>query len=198
MVYDNVSAIVETEGKHSQIFLGTLVRVDGGWRVIDLPSSMEDRSSVDVASGFFFHQTAPQQPAAVAAAGGMSESMQRLIRELEEIDKTIERTGTPAELAKLNERRARVLQGLADQASSDDERETWTRQYADTVSAAAQGGAFPGGIELLRTQLQKLKQNSAGSRIDCVRGIPAVVSRLRTQSPATRRRLRQDPRPMAG
>ena len=165
MVYDNVSAIVETEGKHSQIFMGTLVHSDGGWRLIDLPSSMDDRSSLDVASGFFFHQTAPQQPAAVAAAGGMSESMQRLIRELEEIDKTIERTGTPAELAKLNERRARVLQGLAEQASSDDERETWTRQYADTVSAAAQGGAFPGGIELLRTLLQKLKQNSAGSEL---------------------------------
>jgi hypothetical protein len=106
MLYDNVSAIVDTEGKHAQIFIGTLVRVDGGWRVIDLPSSLEDRASVDVASGFFFHQTATQQPAVVAAPGGLSESMQRLIRDLEEIDKTIERASTPAELAKLNERRA--------------------------------------------------------------------------------------------
>jgi thiol-disulfide isomerase/thioredoxin len=163
MLYDNVSAIVDTEGKHTQIFVGTLVRVDGGWRVIDLPSSLEDRASVDVASGFFFHQTASQPAAAVAASGGLSESMQRLIRDLEEIDKTIERASTPAELAKLNERRAGVLLGLADQASTDEERETWNRQYADTVSAAAQGGAFPRGIELLRMLLQKLEKQEARS-----------------------------------
>jgi thiol-disulfide isomerase/thioredoxin len=163
VVYDNVSAIVDTGGDHSQVFIGTLVRVEGGWRVIDLPGSLDDAGSVDVASGFFFHQTAARQPTAAAAAGGISESMQRLIQDLEEIDKTIERTNTPADLARLNERRAGVLQGLADQASGQAERETWHRQYADTVSAATQSGAFPRGLQLLQNLLQQLKQESAGS-----------------------------------
>ncbi len=165
VVYDNVSAIVDTGGSHSQIFIGTLVQVDGGWRVIDLPGSVDDSGSVDVASGFFFHQTASRQPTAVAAAGGISETMQRLIRDLEEIDKTIEGTSNPAELARLNEQRAGVLQGLADQASNQDERETWQRQYADTVSAATQSGSFPKGLQLLQNLLQKLKQDSAGSEM---------------------------------
>jgi thiol-disulfide isomerase/thioredoxin len=165
MVYDNVSAIVETGGKHTQVFIGTLIRVDGGWRVIDLPSSLGDSSSVDVASGFFFQQSASQQVPAVAAAGGLSEAMQRLVRELEEVDKSIERATTPADLSKLNERRAVVLQGLADQATTDDERETWVRQYADTVSAATQGGGFSQGVERLRTLAQQLEQRAAGSEL---------------------------------
>lgn len=165
MVYDNVSAIVETGGKHVQVFIGTLIRTDGGWRVIDLPSSLGDSSSVDAASGFFFQQTAPQQVPAVAAAGGLSEAMQRLVRELEEVDKAIERTTTPADLSKLNERRATVLQGLADQATTDEERETWIRQYADTVSAATQGGGFPQGVERLRSLAQQLEQRSASAEL---------------------------------
>jgi thiol-disulfide isomerase/thioredoxin len=165
MVYDNVSAIVETGGKHAQVFIGTLIRVDGGWRVIDLPSSLGDSSSVDVASGFFFQQSASQTVPAVAAAGGLSEAMQRLVRELEEVDKSIERATTPADLSKLNERRAVVLQGLADQATTDDERETWVRQYADTVSAATQGGGFPQGVVRLRTLAQQLEQRAAGSEL---------------------------------
>ncbi len=165
MVYDNVSAIVETGGKHSQIAIGTLIQVDGGWRAISLPGALGDNSSVDVAGGFFFQQSLAQQPQTMVAAEGLSEQMQRLVKDLEDVDKAIERSGSASDLAKLNERRAEVLQALVDQAATDEERETWIRQYADTVSAAAQGGGYPTGVERLRSLTERLEERAKGSEL---------------------------------
>ena len=41
MVYENVSAVVETAGKHSQVVVGTLIRAGDAWRVIDLPQNLD-------------------------------------------------------------------------------------------------------------------------------------------------------------
>lgn len=160
-VYDHVSAIIETAGKSEQIAIGTLVSFAGGWRLIGLPNSLAGDQAVD-ASGYFFQQAASTASPAAVAAEGLSQAMQQLVRSLEEVDKALA-AAPPTDVAKLNERRAEILEGLTNQATTVQERETWIRQYADTVGAAAQSGGFTDGVQRLQSLGEKLNQQDPGS-----------------------------------
>jgi thiol-disulfide isomerase/thioredoxin len=52
-----------------------------------------------------------------------------------------------------------MLEKIASQASSADERATWTRQFADSVSAAIQSGDYPDGIDRLKKVVEELAAN---------------------------------------
>jgi hypothetical protein len=67
MVYDNVSAIVETEGKHSQIFIGTLVHPRGRRVAGDRPAQFDGRSFLAGRGQRFL---LPSDGAAAAGGGG--------------------------------------------------------------------------------------------------------------------------------
>jgi thiol-disulfide isomerase/thioredoxin len=158
IVYDNVSAIVETDGKHEQIAIGTLVKVEGGWRVINLPTNIGDSQTASLPGGYFFQQAAFVRSEAVADSEGISEEIQKLIRDLESVEKALEAASSPQQLAKLNASRADVLARLVESASNSEEREAWIRQFADSVSAAVQSGGYPDGVQRLKSlsgQLQK-------------------------------------------
>ena len=53
-VYENVMAIVDSGGKHSQVQIGTLVQVGDAWRLIDLPQPVAEGQADASSSGFFF------------------------------------------------------------------------------------------------------------------------------------------------
>lgn len=162
-VYDNVSAIVESDGKHTQIAIGTMVRVAGGWRVIDLPANLSDGQTASLPGGLFFQQPPSTRPEMVPAEGGLSETVQKLIRDLESVDKSLAAATSPDDLAKLNAQRADVLEQLAENASTAEEQDTWTRQLADSISAAAQSGGYPEGVERLKKLSEKLAKASPSS-----------------------------------
>ena len=57
VVYENVVAIVDTEGKDAQVLIGTMIKVGDCWRLIDAPTVPDagNASQSEVAgSGFFF------------------------------------------------------------------------------------------------------------------------------------------------
>lgn len=163
IVYDNVSAIVETGGKHAQVAIGTMVRVQGGWRVIDLPANLSDSQAAALPGGYFFQQSLARRPEMVTTEGGLSEAVQKLIRDLESVDKSIAAATSPDDLAKLNAKRADVLERLAENAGTDEERGTWIRQLTDSITAAVQSGNYPEGVERLKNLREKLAQDSSGS-----------------------------------
>lgn len=156
MVYDNVAAVIETGGKNAQVMVGTLIRVGDKWRVIDLPTNLVDPQAVATTGGFFFHAAAYRRSDVVDVAtdGGLTAEFQKVIVELDVVDKEIA-AAPAAKLAELHSKRADVLERLIDMAKPE-ERENWLHQYADTVSAATQAGAFPKGIERLNGYYAKL------------------------------------------
>ncbi len=158
-VYDNASAIVETDAKTAQIVIGTLIQVDGGWRVIDLPANLSDARTVSVSGGYFFQQV-PRQPTMAAPEEGLSEAAQKLLRDLEQLDKSLESASGPAELAKLHASRAEVLEQLVQNAKTEEDRENWIRQLADGIAAAVQSGGYPAGLDRLQALRDKLKQQA--------------------------------------
>jgi thiol-disulfide isomerase/thioredoxin len=141
LIYDNVAAIIEAEGRSAQVFVGTLVNVGSGWRILDLPKS-------EASDGTFVSLV--NRPGAEAAIGGIPESVQKLIGELERIDKAM--LAESGDRAKLNAERANALEQLA-KATTDADRALWIKQFADMAAAAVQANEFPDGINRLKAVL---------------------------------------------
>ncbi len=150
LIYDNVAAIVDTEGKHGQVVIGTLVNVgEQAWRVIDLPTGE--------ATGGFYTSIIGRESVGGNVDQGVDRQMQALLTELEKTDQQLSDVKAPSDLARLNRSRADLLEKLAKNSVNQQERETWIRQFADTVSAAFQSGEYPQGVERMRAMLDDLR-----------------------------------------
>ncbi len=171
LIYDNVAAIVDTEGKSSQLFVGTLVNIGTGWRIVDLPKS-------DAAGGTFV-SLVNRATSDAPGTGGANEQMQKLIDELQKIDGSLLKDG--GDKAKLNAERAGVLEQLAKNASGDADRATWVKQFADTVGAAVQSGDYPEGLKRLQGMLDQLSVDAASKDL-----VPYVKFHLLTADYAQR------------
>ncbi len=154
VVYDNVAAVVETDKKHAQLVVGTLVKVGDVWRLIDLPKNLS--GDAVATPGYFFHGQLLARRADVGEANepmGVSPEMQKLITDLEKVDQALMEARTAKDQARLNLERATILTKLIQR--SDDEkkindRNIWVRQFAETVGAATQSGSFPNGLGQLK------------------------------------------------
>lgn len=162
VVYENVSAMVRTGDDFEQLRLGTLVNVEGAWRLLESPALSEETT---VASGMFY-DSSPGASGLVGNAGlamsnAPTEKMQEILSKLEELDQQLMQASAKQKPA-LNKSRANLLLQLASTATKASERSQWLRQLADMVSAATQDGSFPGGLNYLKAVEQKLaKQKSS-------------------------------------
>jgi thiol-disulfide isomerase/thioredoxin len=154
VVYENVMAMIETDGKSDQMPVGTIVKVGDLWRLIDVPAmtgATDQREGLTV----FIPFRQPTQ-GADETAGAPSAKVQELIDEVQKLDGEIGKA-TPAQQAKLNERRADALEQIIAEMDAK-ERGVWVRGFADTVSAAVQGGAYPDGLARLDAMFEKLNK----------------------------------------
>lgn len=155
MVYENVWSMVENGGNHQQLQLGTMVRVEDAWKLVDGPTL---GGSKEVASGFFFEVGGGAGEAAtVSTDRPPSEQMQEILARLEKLDEQMT-TAVAAKKPALNAKRADLLEKLATAAPNAKEREQWLKQLADMVSAAVQDGTFPEGVQYLKDREAKLRE----------------------------------------
>ncbi len=151
-VYENVMAMVETDGKPQPLSVGTIVRVGDNWRLIDLPSMSENGTEP-----FFFPMPRPQQPDGAPVAGQPSQRMQDIMKELQSLPDLA--SSTPEQHAK----RVDLLKQLAEE---DAENHTqWYHQIADTLSAAVQTGGYEEGIAKLRELSDELAKDPANDEL---------------------------------
>jgi thiol-disulfide isomerase/thioredoxin len=159
VVYENVAAVVSNGKDHGQVAIGTLIQVGNVWRAVTLPQQPTASTVQSEPNSFFFmaNLKRPDEviPDATDPQTTVDEQTQKLIEQLEGIDKRLSIATTPVAQAKLNRERADVLESLSKQ-SAQPEQENWIRQYADSVSAAVQSGGYPEGT----TRLGKLLQSS--------------------------------------
>jgi hypothetical protein len=148
-VYENVVAIAQTGERHQQLQIGTLVQVGDVWKVIDAPLVLPE-GQPEVAGGGFFFQASPASRPAVAAAGTNDEG-QKLLSELEKLDKAGER----------GPRRAELIERLAQLARTPEDRAMWFRQLADMISGDVQSGKSTDGDKRLQALFDKLQKSDA-------------------------------------
>jgi thiol-disulfide isomerase/thioredoxin len=178
-VYDNVTAVVETpsgsDRKHTQIVIGSLVRVGDGWRMIDLPRSFSSDPTALGLGYFFLGPTAAKRPEidVPAAAGGVSEESRKLFDELNTLDKSLATATDEKELSRLHGKRADLMEKLIQTAEGGEDRLNWVRQYAETVGAAVTTGAFPEGVQRLESLAVSAGKLAGGKEL-----VPIVKLRL--------------------
>jgi peroxiredoxin len=164
VVYENVVAIVETEGKDTQVLIGTMIKVGDCWRLIDAPVVPDSNAkSTDLAgNGFFFVNPALKNMAqpTETVAGGPNEKTQKLLDQLQKLEDTINKADTRDAQARLNDERADYLEQVIREIG-DKDRPQWIHQMADTVSAAVQSGTYPKGTERLKRLARALEKNPA-------------------------------------
>ncbi len=163
IVYENVAAVVETDGKHAQVSVGTMIRVDETWRLIDLPKNLLDAQASAAPTGFFFQASLVSRPDVEGVPEtGISAAAQKLMAEFEQLDRELAKATTDKQIADLHARRADVMEQLIAASNDAEQRANWIRQFADIVSAAMQSGAFADGgrrLTALHDELAKDPRN---------------------------------------
>ena len=159
-VYENVTAILETSGKHAQVQIGTLVQVGDVWRVIEMPQPTSDGQADGTAStsGFFFQASLTRRTETTAAG---NEAAQKLLADLEALDGENAKATTPEEQSRVVGRRADLLEQIAAAAKTPEDRAMWLRQLADMISAAVQSGTCTDGADRLKKLFEKMQKNDA-------------------------------------
>jgi TolA-binding protein len=160
VVYDNVTAVVETDGKHGQLVIGTLVKVGDAWRIFDLPKNLTGDQTAAASVGYFFQASFSTRPdvEAPSPASSVSAEMQKLIVDLEKLDKQIATAKSATEQTRLHATRSDLAEQIIQATTTADDRAIWVRQYAETLSAAVQSGAYPEGAKRLQRLLTAVKK----------------------------------------
>ena len=164
MVYDNAAVVAETGGKHTQLQLGTLVRVGDAWRLV-APPQIEGEGTAPLAGGGFI---TPQPRGNTEEEGGSNPGggpPQKLLAELERLDKAIDDANDLQEQTKYVAQKAQVLQDIAGVVTSPEDRAQWIRQAADFISATVQAGNWPAGVDRLAEMHAKLAKDPAGEEL---------------------------------
>ena len=147
VVYENVVAMYDEDGKPGQMLVGSMIQVGSSWRLLGLPSIGNDGQAPTQTAGVFFTPAGglagmPMNPAA-------DEATQALVTQLEKIDRQLQ-TASDKDAPSLHAARADLVEKLIGAAGNTTDRETWTRQLVDTVSVATQGGKYPEGLTRLK------------------------------------------------
>ena len=151
-ILGNPMAIVDTGGKTSIIQIGEMVRINNVWKLTAVPKPISGDNAVTT-TGILMQPTesSPDQ-------GGLaySKEVQKLLEELQRIDQSAPNPeSTPAQRKAYAEARADVLNRIIAASDQPEESEQWTRQLADGLALAVQGGGFPDGL----ARLKKLEAN---------------------------------------
>ena len=163
LVYENVWAMVLQDGKPEQLQLGTMIQIDGAWRLVDGPVADDSGKTI---TGFFYNGASENlgHSEEAVANTGPSEKMQQILAALEKLDLKIS-TAAQDQQATLNAQRANLLERLAALAPDRQQRDQWLGQMADMVSAAVQSGSYPQGIARLQALEEKLAANKAPTNL---------------------------------
>jgi thiol-disulfide isomerase/thioredoxin len=197
IVYDNVTAVVETDGpsatpvsnsstksgnaaraaatpKHGQLAIGTLIKIGDTWKTFDLPKNLTG-DQANTSGGYFFQPSINNRPDAElpAPAAGVTAEMKKLVDDLEQLDKKLA-AAKPADQGRLNASRADLLDKIIDVAPAED-RALWIRQYVETLTAAIAAGTFTDGMRRLEAVLDSLSKLPEGEEL-----IPYVKFRIIT------------------
>lgn len=158
-MYDNVAALVENDGKPTQLYLGAMVQVDDTWRLLGLPQTGDSASTAEL----FAMSQSNTQPRIGESGDAPTAEMQKLLAELEKLD--AQQSGDTKEQIQLTERRVEILGKLAESSPAGAEREQWQRQQADMLSAAVQTFQYFDAIESIQQLAADLKKQKASAEL---------------------------------
>ena len=156
-VYENATAVVQNKGKHTEILIGTLVKAGDTWRIVHVPRTAGGQSGLAVSE--FFSPAVAGAVRSETSGGGPDEATQKLLGELEDVDRALATASDKKLSIELNAKRADIIDKIASAAKNDADKSMWLRQMADTISAAAQMGTYPQGADRLASLFERCQKS---------------------------------------
>lgn len=154
VIYENVAALIQAGSSNLQVSLGTMIQVEDCWRLIDTPEIVDEKSSTSFASWY------RNVDAEVVNNGGkqfVDAEYQELLESFQKLDKQLASATTSSVKTKIYKELAATISRLALGAKDEEDALNWSRQFADTVTAAIQSGDFPTGLTSLEAFAKSLK-----------------------------------------
>lgn len=163
VVYENAIVVLETEGKHGQIGLGTLIRIGENWKLLDAPGGSAGEGAVAANPQGYFFSVAYSGGANAARLDGMGGNLQEILGELEGLDRKMAEASTPDAREKVALERIAVIKKVIAAANDDEMRDNWIRQLADALSGGIQTGELSKGLDQLQSLADQIEKQAAGS-----------------------------------
>lgn len=160
LVYENAMAIVQHGEQTGLVQIGEMLRVGDVWKLTQIPKPLEG-DTIQITPGGILMQPAIMSPEG-AIPGSISPRMRELLEALQKLDSNAPEPSAGVEaFARYNAQRAEILSGLAAASETPEDKEMWTRQFADSVSAAVTTGVYPEGLKSLETVERQLNADKA-------------------------------------
>lgn len=159
LVYENVMAIVDVGGESAFIQIGEMVQVGNTWKLTQIPEPVEGER-LEAEAGLLLQQLVSLDG---ASSSGVSAEMQKLIEELQALDKAAPQpTSPPAAIERYNVTRATLLGRIASAVENREDRQIWLRQQIEWIATATQMNSYPNGD----AELAKFEQSLAADPND--------------------------------
>lgn len=165
IVYENAIAVLETNGEHGQIDLGTMVRVGDNWKLISAPKIQGEAGQLASNQGYFFSVSYNNRPVSGESgeSPGMGAELQSLLGKLEQLDQRSAQATTPQAQEKLAQERMALIKQIIASTTDAEMKENWIRQLADALSGAIQSGEMPNGMPELTRLASEIEGKLAGT-----------------------------------
>ena len=138
LVYENAAVTISESGNVRQILVGTLVKVgENNWRVLDLPKNYDEEQ---VSFTFI-------QPVYVQGSTGPTDSeVVAIMNQVQALQAQI-MTVPEAQRSEKHKQVITLLLEIVKKSATQEERENWIRQIADTIMEAVGRNEYPEGQE---------------------------------------------------
>ncbi|MDZ4847996.1 MAG: redoxin family protein [Pirellulaceae bacterium] len=166
LAYENVMAVVDTSNGPQQMLIGTLVKVNENWRMLDVPKLVSDGTAVTENGLFFAASTRDRSRISNGSGSAISGAMEKLIKDMEVVESKLQ--DPKGDKSKLHSQRADILEQLIAASTTKDDAQAWARQLADQVLSAVQSGEYPEGIARLRRVQSNVLATEAKSEVSYV------------------------------
>lgn len=164
-VYQNAMAIVETGGKSGLVQIGEMVLVGNTWRLTQIPQPIGENARI-AAAGRLMQPAGVLTNSATTGAGGISKAMQKLLADLQELDRGAPKpTDGAAAFVKYNAGRASLIRKIIAAAPTEADRTQWWKQLIDGVAASVQSGMHPDGLKDLQRMESQIRRENAKSEL---------------------------------
>jgi len=172
--YDHASVVFKNGETVGNVALGTIVQVNNTWRLIELPEIVNPKKAIQSGGALFPMQFI--KPGGVEPEPPHIRELGVLYERFDKIEKTLQ--GLIAEknpkknavrIASLHEQKAMVGIDIYNKVKSKEEKYSWLKNIADTVSDAYQKEEYPRGLGFLSEFGGQLKKAGRTQGLDYIR-----------------------------
>jgi len=167
--YDHASVVFKNGETVGNVALGTIVQVNGNWRLIELPEIVDPKKPIENGGSLF-----PMQLFKDEFVQDVPDKLSKLYEKLEDVDKTLTKLiaeGDPKKnavrIASLHQQKAMVGIDIYNEVKED--KYSWLQNIADTVSDAYQKEEYPQGLTFLNEFAEQLEKAGRTEGLDYIR-----------------------------